>query len=199
MCVSFKFFNSSTANCSIYFSFTSVNWKSFGYDCSKLYNLCAIDDTVIYTSGNIIHLLDVNTGAVKLQRSVRCMGIGHIAVMNFSIVALDEWLIYLAKLRQIWSTSIWRLEKKETNQVFTYYLGRNLTRSAHWPTAQKSHIHIWTTSRSFNQRFLELILIIPRLILHAKCCKNKIYKALCLWMVMITLFVSFSQYYHVFC
>ncbi|XP_059473407.1 cilia- and flagella-associated protein 44 isoform X2 [Neocloeon triangulifer] len=52
--------------------------KSFGYDSIKLHNLCAIENTVIYVSGNIIHFLDTQTGKIRLQRSVRCTGIGHI-------------------------------------------------------------------------------------------------------------------------
>ncbi|XP_065342180.1 uncharacterized protein LOC135940700 [Cloeon dipterum] len=65
--------------------------KSFGYDCKKLYNLCAIEDTVIYVSGNIIHFLNTKTGEMKLQRSVRCTGVGHISAnYHSSQLAIGE-------------------------------------------------------------------------------------------------------------
>ncbi|ERL94503.1 hypothetical protein D910_11780 [Dendroctonus ponderosae] len=52
---------------------------SFGYDCLKYFNLTVLDEkTVVFSSGNFIQFLNVETKEITLRRSALGGGIGHI-------------------------------------------------------------------------------------------------------------------------
>ncbi|XP_049835089.1 cilia- and flagella-associated protein 44-like [Schistocerca gregaria] len=52
---------------------------SFGYECKKYFNLCAVDyKTLLFASGNILHFYDVEAKLLWFRRSSQGGGIGHI-------------------------------------------------------------------------------------------------------------------------
>lgn len=54
---------------------------SFGYDCRKRFNLCVADpDTLIFASGNLIHIFKVSSNELAFRRCSTGGGIGHITV-----------------------------------------------------------------------------------------------------------------------
>uniref|UniRef100_A0A1B6CQQ9 Uncharacterized protein n=2 Tax=Clastoptera arizonana TaxID=38151 RepID=A0A1B6CQQ9_9HEMI len=53
---------------------------SFGYDCRRYFNLCSADDeTLIFLSGNLIHMYNVSTDELEFRRSAGGGGLGHVA------------------------------------------------------------------------------------------------------------------------
>ncbi|VVC29555.1 WD40/YVTN repeat-like-containing domain,WD40-repeat-containing domain,WD40 repeat [Cinara cedri] len=52
---------------------------SFGYESSKIFNLCAADDhTIVYAAGSYIAVFDVKTGSLYFRKCAGNGGIGHI-------------------------------------------------------------------------------------------------------------------------
>ncbi|XP_076222298.1 cilia- and flagella-associated protein 44 [Nomia melanderi] len=55
-------------------------FHSYAYDCQKFFNLCVVNkDIIAFTSGNLIHFLNVTENTISFKRSSMGGGIGHIS------------------------------------------------------------------------------------------------------------------------
>lgn len=67
--------------CSKYRNVFCICSYSYGYDCKRHYNLVVADyRTLIFASGNLIHIFDIDLRRLKFRRSANGCGIGHIKV-----------------------------------------------------------------------------------------------------------------------
>ena len=93
---------------------------SFGYDCKKRYNLNLIDsDTLIFSAGNLVQILNVNTKEQKYLKTTSGGAVGAIRASDFTKYFFLNMIIMISIYRFIHLANILQLVKKETIPTLT--------------------------------------------------------------------------------